>query len=283
VCTRPSSTRNRGCTLSSWSTLVGRAARKTEHALTGTQMFPTLRTRGTRPSCTGSSRFPPSPDFQALMCARPNISLSATTTTSELFTGPSHCKYIPPHPQKGTKYHRYTLLLLPHADPAAPIEVPKLDAEQRAHFDVRAFAAHYGLDGAKGGGAHMWREVWDEEVSNIYMGRLRECFRLCGVKRFLIHCRQTPRSRCMRTRASRTRTRSSGSRSGTWLDLALCKHYVMHALVNHNAFALGFIVGVSRAMQVIFARGQGTCATVTSRSRRPAGTGTSTRPATSGT
>jgi hypothetical protein len=180
------------------------------------------------------------------MCTRPNISLSATTTTSELFTGPSHCKYIPPHPQKGTKYHRYTLLLLPHADPAAPIEVPKLDAEQRAHFDVRAFAAHYGLDGAKGGGAHMWREVWDEEVSNIYMGRLRKCFRLHAAKQFLINRHQTPRSRCTLTRARRTRTRSSGSRSGTWLDLALCEHYVMHALVNHNAFALGFDVHVRR-------------------------------------
>jgi hypothetical protein len=107
----------------------------------------------------------------------PNISLSATSTSGELFTGPSHTKYVPPHPQKGTRYHRYTLLLLPHADPSAPIDVPQLDPAQRTHFDVRAFAAHYGLDGAAGGGAHMWREVWDEDVSKIYTGRLRECLR----------------------------------------------------------------------------------------------------------
>jgi large subunit ribosomal protein L35 len=53
-------------------------------------------------------------------------------------------------------------------DSATPIKVPSLSEAARANFDVRAFCAHYGLDGAKGGGAHMWREVWDQEVSKIY-------------------------------------------------------------------------------------------------------------------
>lgn len=40
--------------------------------------------------------------------------------------------------------------------------------EQRLGFDFRSFTNQYGLDGTKGGGVHMWREVWDETVSKIY-------------------------------------------------------------------------------------------------------------------
>jgi hypothetical protein len=46
---------------------------------------------------------------------------------------------------------------------------------QRLHFDVRAFAKQYGLNGALGGGAHMWREVWDKYVGAVYRYELREC------------------------------------------------------------------------------------------------------------
>jgi hypothetical protein len=86
----------------------------------------------------------------------------------------AHTPYVPPHPHRGTKYHRYVLLLLPQ--PEGAIDVPTLDAEQRAHFDVRAFCAHYALDGAKGGGAHMWRAVWSEDVSKMYGTRLGQLF-----------------------------------------------------------------------------------------------------------
>ena len=43
--------------------------------------------------------------------------------------------------------------------------------QERHGFDVRAFVSQWGLDatrGGGGGGAHMWREVWDEDVSAIY-------------------------------------------------------------------------------------------------------------------
>jgi large subunit ribosomal protein L35 len=38
----------------------------------------------------------------------------------------------------------------------------------------------YGLDGAGrgGGGAHMWREIWDESVTRIYQDLLREWYSL---------------------------------------------------------------------------------------------------------
>ncbi len=69
--------------------------------------------------------------------------------------------------------HQNTHLLRPRAQPLNPLPPPTLDIpvvpmEQRRGFDVRAFAQRWNLDGAKGGGAHMFREVWDEEVSKIY-------------------------------------------------------------------------------------------------------------------
>jgi large subunit ribosomal protein L35 len=39
---------------------------------------------------------------------------------------------------------------------------------------VREFSEKYGLDGSKGGAAHMWREVWDEQVSKIYADTLSQ-------------------------------------------------------------------------------------------------------------
>ncbi|KAE9403667.1 PEBP-like protein [Gymnopus androsaceus JB14] len=47
---------------------------------------------------------------------KPNIPVSALTMPRGLITSSllnSHTRYVPPHPQKGTPYHRYTVLLLP--------------------------------------------------------------------------------------------------------------------------------------------------------------------------
>ncbi|KAJ7232848.1 phosphatidylethanolamine-binding protein [Mycena haematopus] len=118
---------------------------------------------------------------------KPNIPLSATHTGRIPLLN-THTTYIPPHPQRGTPYHRYTLLLLPQpplpgmkCDPLANvvtlsrrIDVPVIPDEQRLHFDVRAFAKQYGLNGAMGGGAHMWREVWDKYVGAVYRYELHK-------------------------------------------------------------------------------------------------------------
>ncbi|TFK47931.1 PEBP-like protein [Heliocybe sulcata] len=98
---------------------------------------------------------------------QPNIQLSASSTGPFTFED-SHTPYIPPHPQKGIRYHRYVLLLLPHPNPTEKLNVPVPTTEERADFDSRAFLETYGFDPSKGGAAHMWREVWDEEVSRIY-------------------------------------------------------------------------------------------------------------------
>ena len=79
-----------------------------------------------------------------------------------------HTHYIPPHPQQGTKYHRYVILVLPQPSATERIKIPALTEADRLGFDFRAFAERYGFDGATGGGAHMFREVWDPTVSHIY-------------------------------------------------------------------------------------------------------------------
>ncbi|EIN13222.1 PEBP-like protein [Punctularia strigosozonata HHB-11173 SS5] len=104
-----------------------------------------------------------------------NIRLSSTTSLIETSRPYIPFPYVPPHPQKGTDYHRYTLLLLPHAEPDKRIDIkPPTNADaDRQNFDVRGFMAEHGLDGSVGGGAHMWREVWNEEVSKIYQDVLK--------------------------------------------------------------------------------------------------------------
>jgi large subunit ribosomal protein L35 len=48
------------------------------------------------------------------------------------------------------------------------LDIPVVLDEERLGFDVRSFIQKWNLNGAKGGGAHMWRQVWDENVSLIY-------------------------------------------------------------------------------------------------------------------
>ncbi|KAI9437002.1 PEBP-like protein [Lactarius indigo] len=95
---------------------------------------------------------------------QPNISLSATS--AGLLPSIAHTPYVPPHPARGTPYHRYVLLLLPHADPTAKLSLPPGPLE-RDGFDVRKFVQEHALE-TDGGGAFMWRAVWDLESSRIW-------------------------------------------------------------------------------------------------------------------
>ncbi|KAF8624834.1 hypothetical protein AX15_005717 [Amanita polypyramis BW_CC] len=124
---------------------------------------------------------------------KPNIPLSATHR-DRIPDLNAHTTYIPPHPQRGTSYHRYVILLLPQpnafggpdhtlntaarASPgevtSAYLDIPVVTRAERRGFDVRAFMQQWGLDGARGGGAHMFRQIWNEEVSKIYTGTLDE-------------------------------------------------------------------------------------------------------------
>jgi len=56
------------------------------------------------------------------------------------------------------------------------LPIPVVRDSDRLHFDVRVFAETWNLDGASGGGAHMWREIWDDDVSTIYKDILSKPF-----------------------------------------------------------------------------------------------------------
>ena len=122
---------------------------------------------------------------------RPNISLSALSP-SRISDPNSHTYYIPPHPQRGSPYHRYVCLLpqpplessgyiLTGAYRATTITSVELDIpivldQERLGFNIRKFTSQWNLDGTKGGGVHMWREVWDDDVSHIYKDILGKLF-----------------------------------------------------------------------------------------------------------
>ncbi|KAF8341680.1 phosphatidylethanolamine-binding protein [Amanita rubescens] len=124
---------------------------------------------------------------------KPNIPLSAIHRDRILDLN-THTAYIPPHPQHGTPYHRYVFLLLPHppasgaqdytlnaaarASPgqvtSAYLDIPVVNNAERKGFDIRAFMQQWGLDRSKGGGIHMFRQIWNESVSKIYKNVLGE-------------------------------------------------------------------------------------------------------------
>ena len=142
---------------------------------------------------------------------RPNISLSALSP-SRIPDPNSHTCYIPPHPQRGSPYHRYVCLLLPQpplesssgysltgayrattgtttTTTSVELDIPVVPDQERLGFDIRKFASEWNLDGAKGGGVHMWREVWDDDVSHIYkdiLGKFFFCLVFNSRWRFLI-------------------------------------------------------------------------------------------------
>lgn len=107
-----------------------------------------------------------------LFC-RPNIPISATQpgrfVSLALPPASSHpVPYIPPHPQNGTKYHRYVTFLLPNPSPTEAVDIPSYTFEERRSFILREFLSANGFDPASGGGAHIWRALWTPTVSDIY-------------------------------------------------------------------------------------------------------------------
>lgn len=164
---------------------------------------------------------------------RPNIPMSATSP-SLISNINSHTKYIPPHPQKGTQYHRYTVLLLPQT---SPINVPILEMDERFGFSVRGFMAKHGLDPSTGGGAHMWRGEWNPTVSRIYQDLLSKhvllTSKLCMIKPILTQRRM---SLCMASHQNQTGMQMSGERTGIACSGVgkVFLHYDLHISVNHT-------------------------------------------------
>ncbi|KAG9001949.1 hypothetical protein FRB95_002031 [Tulasnella sp. JGI-2019a] len=122
---------------------------------------------------------------------QPNISLDAVSShKANIPLENPLVSWLPPHPQNGTPYHRYVTLLLPQSS-SEPIQIESRVYSERLGFNVRDVVEKYGLGkhhdedaGAKmvmvpqtyadrigtglRGGIHMWRAVWDQDVSKIY-------------------------------------------------------------------------------------------------------------------
>lgn len=88
-----------------------------------------------------------------------NISISPTDTFVQPSKGTVLAPYIPPHPQKGSPYHRYTLLVFEQVK-----EISNDHDITRNRFNVNQFAS---LNNLKVVGIHFWRSVWDEHVDKV--------------------------------------------------------------------------------------------------------------------
>ncbi|CAD6898909.1 unnamed protein product [Tilletia controversa] len=101
-----------------------------------------------------------------------DIPLSATSSTisSELSTV-SH-SYLPPHPQKGSSYHRYTLLLLEQPAGSSPSALP---SRSLTPDSIHAYIEAHGL---KPVGIHFFRQVCDKKNEPVVESIYRDVFHL---------------------------------------------------------------------------------------------------------
>ncbi|KAG4304149.1 hypothetical protein PORY_002513, partial [Pneumocystis oryctolagi] len=90
-----------------------------------------------------------------------NILISPGNTLVKPSSGNILVPYIPPHPQKGSLYHRYTLLVFEQAG-----RISNNSVIERDRFDVRQFAS---LNYFKIVGINFWRGIWDEHVDKIML------------------------------------------------------------------------------------------------------------------
>lgn len=86
----------------------------------------------------------------------------------------------PPSPARKWKYRNPNQFRTSEQDEqlvttSARLDIPIVPDDQRLGFDVREFIKQWGFNAAKGGGAHMWREVWNRRVTEIYRYVLRGC------------------------------------------------------------------------------------------------------------
>ena len=107
-----------------------------------------------------------------------------SATESIVKEGETVLDYIPPHPQKGTKYHRYTLIA--YEQPNAGKDKVDIKVQGRDAFDVKGLVERHGLQAR---GVSFFRQVWDETVSQIYSDILSKWMEFKAIKvDWLISC-----------------------------------------------------------------------------------------------
>lgn len=118
---------------------------------------------------------PDQPDEQnqcfttSLLALKHDVELSATAHSSIDLASNMVAEYIPPHPQQGSNYHRYTVLLF--EQPSSPSsEQSAIDiAKNRHNFQLANYISTHNLVPA---GIHFWRAKWSPDsadaISTIY-------------------------------------------------------------------------------------------------------------------
>ncbi|KAG0230415.1 hypothetical protein BGW42_000961 [Actinomortierella wolfii] len=108
---------------------------------------------------------------QKLHWVMTNVPLSATQTTVDPSSADVVLPYLPPHPHKGTKYHRYTVLVCEQPNKGQDkISLSSTDIS-RDTTTFQGLSAKFRLS-AKG--LTFFREIWDKDVSKIYKEILQE-------------------------------------------------------------------------------------------------------------
>ncbi|KDN52911.1 PEBP-like protein [Tilletiaria anomala UBC 951] len=113
-----------------------------------------------------------------------DVPLSATRSSIDYNTSVREIlPYVPPHPQRGTPYHRYVTLLLTEApeanssnSDAAPAPSTPVSEVARHGFSVSEYMARRNLHVA---GIHFWREEWKQgrtsaAVKKVYSEILKQ-------------------------------------------------------------------------------------------------------------
>uniref|UniRef100_A0A060TCA4 Large ribosomal subunit protein mL38 n=1 Tax=Blastobotrys adeninivorans TaxID=409370 RepID=A0A060TCA4_BLAAD len=115
---------------------------------------------------------PDTPDLETdsfkttLHWAVSNVPLSNVNHEVDANKGNELVGYLPPHPEKNTPTHRYSVWVFRQATPEEAIR--KIDVDQtdvaRERFDIRAFADKYGLTAV---GAHVFRVNYDRSTDSV--------------------------------------------------------------------------------------------------------------------
>ncbi|KAF9970917.1 hypothetical protein BGZ73_006212 [Actinomortierella ambigua] len=108
---------------------------------------------------------------QKLHWVMTNVPLSSTQTTVDTSSANVVLPYVPPHPHKGTKYHRYTLLVCEQPNKGQEsISVSAADISR----DSTTFQGLCSKLGLSTKGLTFFRQIWDKDVSKIYSEILKE-------------------------------------------------------------------------------------------------------------
>ncbi|OZJ06705.1 hypothetical protein BZG36_00307 [Bifiguratus adelaidae] len=100
-----------------------------------------------------------------------NVPLSTTSPGVNVSDNNTLLSYIPPHPQRGTKYHRYTVIVYQqNGDGQLELDIANRP-QSRERFDLGTFAETHKLQPV---GVTFFRQVWSPATSSVYTDILKE-------------------------------------------------------------------------------------------------------------